>query len=226
MTIPYINIHTHNNCDDGAICIRNRFVDAEKPSEGMNTFFSLGLHPWYLKDPDTVNRELALLSECIGMPECLAIGETGLDKISETDFDLQVQAFEKQLHIAAEHNKPVIIHCVKAWDEMLQIRKGLKTATPWIIHGFSSSYQMASQLIDHGCMLSFGNHLPKRHKLAEVFKKIRSENFFLETDDEPLAIEIIYEHAKNIRDCSIVELKQNQLENFERIFTHTSLQIH
>ena len=57
---------------------------------------------------------------------CLALGECGLDKKVQTPLDLQQEVFERQLTLAEKYKKPVIIHCVAAFQELIAIKKKLK----------------------------------------------------------------------------------------------------
>lgn len=221
MKFPYINIHTHQPCDDGAICIKNLFIsDIKEKKHKDSGFFSVGIHPWYIKSEESLVKHLALLDDSISHPEYLAIGEAGLDKLTETDWDLQEKAFTEQIRIAEKSGKPMIIHCVKAWDEILKLKKQENPIYPWIIHGFNSSEQMARQLLDAGCLLSFGKMiLNPESKAAKVLPSVKPGEFFLETDDdEDITIVEIYKKASELRNISVDELKKQMTENFERIF--------
>ena len=220
MNFPIINIHTHKPCAENAICISNLFPDRfSKLRKNISGFFSVGIHPWYVKDKEYLEKQLSLLQEAVSHPKCLAIGECGLDKVSKTPWDLQKQAFVEQIKISEKEDKPVIIHCVKTWDDILQMRKNENARKKWIIHGFNSSTQMARQLIDSGCMLSFGSIILKSDsKAANVLSELDFDDFFLETDDIDIGIEKIYEKASEIRNESIDNLKSKQYNNFERVF--------
>ncbi len=216
----FINIHTHKLCAEDALCISNVFADDLHDNNNKDSgFFSAGVHPWYIKDDKTLEKRLSKLEEAVSHPNCLAIGEAGLDKLTETDWGLQVKAFNEQIHISEKSSKPIIIHCVKAWDEILKLRMQEKTTFPWIIHGFNSSEQMARQLIDTGCSLSFGKMiLNHESKAAKVLLRLKPEDFFLETDDDDIAIGEIYKKAAELRDISLDELKKQLIGNFKRVF--------
>ncbi|TVQ93969.1 MAG: TatD family deoxyribonuclease [Bacteroidetes bacterium] len=220
MKFPFINIHTHKPCAEHALCISNLFTDDfYKGNKKISGFFSVGIHPWYIKDEKTLEKQLSLLKEIVSHSNCLAIGEAGLDKLTETDWDLQYKAFIEQIRISEKSGKPMIIHCVKAWDEILKLRKQSKTTFPWIIHGFNSSEQMARQLLDAGCFLSFGKMIMKPDsKAAKVLKYLKPDEFFLETDDEDITIGEIYNKTAELRNISIDELKKQLSGNFERLF--------
>ncbi len=220
MKSPFINIHIHKPCGEHVLCIRNLFPDDfyEKKEKHFG-YFSVGIHPWYIKDAETLGKQLNVLEELVNHKGCLAIGEAGLDKVTETGWDLQEKAFIEQIRISERSGKPMIIHCVKAWDEILKLRKQEKPTVPWIIHGFNSSEQMARQLLDAGCRLSFGKMIMKPDsKTVNVLMNLKFDDFFLETDDDEIMIEQVYEKASEIRNESIEDLKLQQCNNFELIF--------
>ena len=88
--------------------------------------FSAGLHPWHA-DQISLETLSARLKECLVSPDLVAIGETGLDKVCKTAMNLQKDVFEFQLEIASRIHKPVIIHCVRAWDELIEISSNYKS---------------------------------------------------------------------------------------------------
>ena len=113
-------------------------------------YFSIGIHPWdaYLQT------SLSEFEKNIQHPNCLAIGECGFDKIINIDLELQKVVFIYQLDLAVKFQKPVIIHCVKAYDELTEICATYHSKTALIIHGFNKSLQLAKQMIDKGFYIS------------------------------------------------------------------------
>ena len=122
MNVLY-DIHTHNDCDyENVISVRNVFVSNSIPAE-LPTLYSASVHPWY------VGRDWKkLLEENVGIIEKSAfIGECGLDKLrSHLDIDEQILLFSEMAQIAERMGKPMIIHCVKAFSELLAIHKQIK----------------------------------------------------------------------------------------------------
>lgn len=224
---PFINIHTHRLCNSNELCIRN--ILPEKWDDNLSktgSLFSVGLHPWFLESAENVDSELDVVKSLITHPEFIAIGEAGLDKVSQTVWDLQVLAFKKQISLSEQSGKPMIIHCVKSYNEILVIRKDMKAFQPWIFHGFNSSTEMAHQIIEAGCLLSFGKMILKsRSKAINVFKGLQSGQFFLETDDDDINIENVYQDVAELRNTTIEELKNQQLKNFRNLFGEVSLPI-
>ena len=171
-------------------------------------YYSAGIHPWYI-DKTFIHevRKLALL------PSVVAIGETGLDKITAagTDtFKLQQELFMEHIALSEKVKKPLIIHCVKAWDELLHICKSAKPTMPWIIHGFRGKAALAGQLMDAGLYLSFGaNH--NTDSLKAAWKQHR---LLAETDDTNTDIRYVYKQIANNLDITVKELS----DSIEKIF--------
>jgi len=149
---------------------------------------------------------------------CLAIGECGLDKRIEIPLPFQQMVFEKQLELAEQYQKPVIIHCVAAFNEVIAIKKKMNISVPMIIHGFSKNETIAQQLIDHGFYLSFGKYLIRNPELESVFKSIPNNRLFLETDTIEEGIEEIYHLAAKYKQLSLNELQEIIESNFNTVF--------
>ncbi|HKC69537.1 MAG TPA: TatD family hydrolase [Bacteroidia bacterium] len=208
----YIDIHTHKKKPAGVSIINYLDNFSKLPAAG---FFSVGIHPWYINEA-TENR-FNELTEISRRPNVLAIGECGLDKVCNTNFTLQQQYFIKQIQLANTLRKPVIIHCVRAYNETIQLLQQQKVQVPAIFHGFNKNNTLAKQLINKGYYLSFGKHLLTT-TVAETFKTIPLEKIFLETDDSEMRIEDIYQAAANIKNVSITDLKKQLIKNVLHVF--------
>lgn len=209
---PYINIHTHHlSQEDGVFLFNNRFgVDKEFYLE---KYFSIGIHPW---DADLEFSKIEF-EQIISHKNCLAIGECGLDKLIDIDLEPQKQVFEYQLNLAVKYQKPVIIHCVKAFAELIEVCQPFKNKVPLIIHGFNKSQQLAEQLIVKGFYLSFGNSVFKKNEFD--FNTIPLEKIFFETDDnESLLISDVYKMASHFFNITENDLKEKIYSNFTTLF--------
>jgi len=210
--IPYINIHTHHLSKDyGVFLFNNRFsFDNEIYT---NSYFSVGIHPW---DAD-LQVSISELEKVIQHQNCLAIGECGLDKLKSPDLEIQKTVFITQLDLAVKYQKPVIIHCVKAFDELMEICKPYYSKVPLIIHGFHKSSQLAKQLIDKGFYVSF--HHSVFDKKENDSSSIPIEKIFLETDNnESLLIEDVYQKATLFFQLEESDLKAKIYTNFTTLF--------
>ena len=207
----FLDIHTHQQPEQSQTTANNRSIINVAVSEISNQSFlqlevSLGLHPWYLT-ANNLNDQIARMEEKIGYPSVKLIGECGFDKLKGPTMDVQKEAFKRQLEIAEKYNKPVIIHCVRAFDELIAFKKNFKPSVPLIVHGFNKHPNLGKQLLDHGFLLSFGSSiLRENNPTAELIQEIEGP-FFLETDDSSASIETIYERVSFLRKTSLMELK-------------------
>lgn len=211
----FYNLHTHKFSNQpGCLELVNQYpqeFDATIP------FYSIGIHPWYIVE-NRVEEDLKIIEEKLQNKNCLAIGECGLDKRIDIPFDLQEEIFRKQLVLAMKYQKPVVIHCVASFQELIEIKKELKVTVPMIIHGFSKKEQLARQLIDNGFYLSFGKYLMRNPELESVFKNVPNDRFFLETDTIEETIEDVYDLASKYKNLENNALQEIIKMNFEKVF--------
>ena len=106
---------------------------------------------------------------------------------------MQIAVFEKQIALAEKYQKPLVLHLVAAFDELIEIKKRLKISVPIIIHGFSKNENLAKQLLNNGFYLSFGKYLVRNPELESVFKSVPNDKFFLETDTIKETLEEVYQ---------------------------------
>ncbi len=185
----------------------------EKPN-----YYSYGLHPWYIEKSEYKN-QLQRLEIKANEKRCVAIGECGLDKLSKVDFELQEKAFVEQIIIANRVKKPLIIHCVKAFNELINCLNHNNNEVPVIIHGFNNNENIARILLDNGCYFSFGKALlGYESNAAKSLIGIGRKNFFLETDDSDFSIKYIYKKAAELLGIDEEILKLQIQSNFENVF--------
>lgn len=210
----YINTHTHQQLYDAKIEVVNLEInDPNKPN-----YYSYGLHPWYI-DKEDYEQKLKSIVLKSNEKRCLAIGECGLDKLSKVDFELQKNVFLEQIKIANQVKKPLIIHCVKAFNELINCLNTSDNMVPVIIHGYNNNENIAHVLLDYGCYFSFGKALlGYDSNAAKAIKNIGRKNFFLETDDADISIKYIYKKASELLGVEEEILKQQLLTNFETVF--------
>jgi TatD DNase family protein len=208
----YIDIHTHKlpKTTEDILSVFNLnvpdyFCRRESNPEGMN--YSLGIHPWGIKE-QLLPENLRRMEEYASLENIRAIGECGLDKLTATPWELQTRAFRAQITISERVKKPLIIHCVKALDEIIALKKESKPEQTWIIHGFRGKPEQRNQLIEHGFYLSFGEYFNE-----ETIVGMPPEKLFLETDDGELGIRQVYEKtARTLRvdlDTLIAQISKN-----------------
>ncbi|WP_026714853.1 TatD family hydrolase [Flavobacterium daejeonense] len=213
--MQYFNLHTHQFTNDAEILELVNQYPQEFDSSISN--YSIGIHPLFI-DENRLESDFQILEQKISSPACLAIGECGLDKRSETAFEIQLKVLERQLLLAEKFQKPVVIHCVLAFQELVELKNRLKITTPIIIHGFSKKEQLAKQLLNNGFYLSFGKNLLRNPELEAVFVKTSNDRFFLETDMVEEGIREVYALAAKYKKISIEDLQQLISENVKTVF--------
>jgi len=208
------NLHTHLATNESHVIeIVNLNPQEFNP---MPAHFSIGTHP-FQANLNTMNAELQIIESKLQQPNCVALGECGLDKGILIPFHEQKTIFIEQIKLAEKYNKPIIVHCVSAYQEVIQLKKEQRIQVPIIIHGFAkSSLQLANDLIKHDLYLSFGKHLLVNAKLAEVFKSIPTEHCFLETDSMSNGtIHDMYKKAQALKGLQVDEIIKT---NFKNVF--------
>lgn len=211
------NIHTHQSSHSkNVVELVNQYPDEV---DGSLPNYTIGIHPWYIAE-NNFEKHLKIIETHLQRQNCRALGECGLDKRIETPLEIQINVFKQQLLLAEKYKKVVILHCVSAYQEVIEIKKEMKLTIPLIIHGFSKNIQVAESLYKNGFHLSFGKYLLRNPELSEVFKSIPPEFIFLETDMIEETIEDVYEKASQLVGNTI---QRKIEENFKRIFNHNSL---
>lgn len=216
----FIDIHTHGSGSaDGIFSVENIIAhEGTDPGTISANAFTAGIHPWHLNE---ANREslIDFIRKISGNPSLIAFGEAGFDKLRGPSIELQRSTFAEQVKIAGENGKPLIIHCVKAWDELLAAHKNLKPLTPWMVHGFRGKKELALQLIKRGMYLSFWFDFVIRSESAELLRYLPKEKIFLETDGAEVDIRNIYNKVSVDLAVSVDELKSIILGNYKQLFT-------
>lgn len=167
-----------------------------------NHFFSAGIHPDSISE--NIEEHFLWLQEISKEKNCVAIGECGLDGIIHVVEKLQESVFERQIEIANEVRKPLIIHCVKRFSQLMHFKK--KANVPMIVHGFNKRKTIGDDLLQHDFFLSFGKSVLQNVNLQDFVKDFPLEKIFLETDSADFELRDLYE--------KVAELKNLDLEEF------------
>jgi TatD DNase family protein len=214
----YLNFHTHQVTEDNTIELYN--IDLRKgPLEfEKGDYQCIGLHPWWLT-PEYLEK-LETFKEVMTGAEVLCIGEIGLDRACNVDFDLQLKVFRYLLKVAKQRNDAfVIIHCVKAYSEVIQCTKESGFTGRLVFHDYNGDSNTTKDLIKKGCYFSYGNMLYKES--SKGFKSLNSiplERIFIETDDQKkFSIKEAYERVSVIKRVTVKDLKKIILSNFKNI---------
>lgn len=209
-----IDIHTHNKTDLNIIAIQNLSTNFDRISD--KSMYSAGLHPWFISQ-DNFENDFSKLKDVAYLTNVVAIGECGLDKVCDTPFELQLKAFERQVILANETGKPLILHCVRAFGEVINMLKESNNKIPVIFHGFNKNAILAKKLTDKGFYLSFGEALLKA-AMKDVFNSVPLERVFLETDKSPADLKRIYTEASAIKNVDMNLLSLQIIKNANKVF--------
>ena len=200
-----LDLHSHSLRENAIVSVS---AD-EKLLEGY--YYSVGIHPWYI----TENIDFDKLREKCLDDKVKAIGEYGLDfHRKEISPKKQEEIFFRQIEISEQLEKPMIIHCVKAHEQLLSIHKKYQPKQEWIIHGFRQKPTIAKQFIDAGINISLGEKFNPETALI-----IPSEQLFIETDDrEDVDINMVIQSLAMVINKDVEKLKKEIEDNLSRVF--------
>ncbi len=239
MDTPYINIHTHRRTGEGIEVVSVIAGSSLRESAGAALAagiesaaslsgtasvqsalpappFSVGIHPWQISGEGF---DLAAALREVETAPANFIGEIGLDFAPSVtgDHGQQKMIFAAQLRIAEQRSLPVILHCVRAFEPVIEILAGF-TLPAVIFHGFVGSPEQAARAVRSGYYLSLGERSLNSSKTVEAMSRIPLENLFLETDDSPVPIAEIYSRAAQVLGIPLRQLKDELNNNYSRIF--------
>jgi TatD DNase family protein len=213
----FIDIHVHGGTPSSGIFILESLMAHESkiPAAIAGVAFTYGIHPWFLNESN-YKQLIISVESLISHPDIIAIGEAGFDRLRGPSPELQRRAFEDQIIISEKIRKPVVVHCVRAWDELLAVHKKLKPEMSWLIHGYRGNVKLATQLISKGMYLSFWFDFVLRPGSGDLLRHLPIDRIFLETDGADVDIKNIYDKVASDLDLSVDELKSIILKNFNR----------
>ena len=214
----FIDIHAHPSLakQDGRAIISlstgdDDFLSSPLLKEGSTIPISIGLHPWHVGEERTVQACCDLIP-WLKLPQVCLVGEAGIDRLRGGKIELQMEVFEMQAHLAKKAGKPLIVHCVKAFDEIIRLHKQNFPHEPWIIHGFRGKPEQAHQLLREGFFLSFGEHFNE-----EALRLCPPNRLLMESDESLLSIDTLYTRAATLRGMEAEELKEQVNRNIESL---------
>ena len=176
-------------------------------------YFSAGIHPQDIQ-LENIENQFNWLQSAI-TENCFAIGECGLDGLISVDMKTQEEVFLRQIQLANEVKKPIIIHCVKKFYEVISFRK--KSEQAMVIHGFNKKQSVADDLLKNNFYLSFGKAVLYHLSLQDTLKIVPLDKLFLETDNDDFDIKDLYQKVSEIKKISIEQVQKQILENLDTI---------
>lgn len=173
--------------------------------------FSAGIHPndagW------NIPNQFDWLEEISKHKNCVAIGECGLDGLIDVNNSIQEDVFNRQIELANERNKPLIIHCVRRFSQLIPLKK--KAKVPMIVHGFNKRKTVGEELLRNQFYLSFGKTVLHHVNLQQFVKDFPLEKLFLETDDDDFNVQELYQKVAELKGITIEELQEKIEENLK-----------
>jgi TatD DNase family protein len=205
------DIHTHREGQPYSI------FQAGKSTIAEGVPVSMGIHPWdvdsnWATDFEKIKRKAAQ-NPCV-----LAIGESGFDRLKGPEIQLQKDGFYAHARVAAELGIPLILHCVKSHDLLLEYLKSAKNSPCIIWHGWNQKPELATPLLQFPVFFSFGKHI--LHPCSNAVKWLSAcpiDRVFFETDDSELKIESIYQAASLILQLPEARLAEQVIANWNAI---------
>ena len=213
--IRFYDIHTHlansQNNEDYIRIINVNAFEFEKTKELCpHAFFSCGIHPWNSENNEL---QMAHLVEIANDSQIVAIGEAGLDKLCGVSLEIQLPILKKQIELSENLHKPLIIHCVKAWNELIDLRRKTKPSQRWIIHGYCGKPELTKQLVSEGFLFSVGSKIN-----ALSLPLIPLDSLFCETDESEMDICEVYLQIAKTVNMDIRKFSAIIEKNVQRIF--------
>ena len=188
------DIHTHRADACEAVISVNPWEF--NPVEGL--YYSVGIHPWQVGR--ATDADFDRLAECATSGNVLMIGECGIDKLRGGDLPMQMSVLERHIALSEQVGKPLVLHCVRASNELCRLRRQLRPSMPWIVHGFRGNARVASQLLDAGFYLSYGERFN-----PEALAITPADRLLAETDESLLPIDEIYRRLAASRQIEVDE---------------------
>ncbi|MGD0754426.1 MAG: TatD family hydrolase [Bacteroidales bacterium] len=215
----YIDIHVHDGKPAPGIFILESLMahEGKLPEDVSGVAYTYGIHPWFLNQ-NNHRQLLNSVENSVSHRDIIAVGESGFDRLKGPSIELQRMAFEEQIAISEKTDKPVVVHCVKAWDELLSVQKKIKPKMPWLVHGFRGNKELADQLLSKGIYLSFWYDFVLRPESGALLKHLPVDRIFLETDGADTDIRKIYEKVAKDLDLSVDKLKSVIISNYINFF--------
>lgn len=208
----FFRVKNQNNCKFVAeSSFMSKFIDihTHRPTGRAIEPTAVGVHPW-----DAASRSVAEVESLVATAEI--VGEIGLDKVCNVDFERQIVVFREQLSLAERFSKPVVIHCVRTFEQVMKILADYHLRAV-IFHGFIGSPEQAKRAVERGYFLSFGEPSFASPRTVLALEQTPLSNLFLESDDRPVTIDDIYAKAAVIKRVTMNELEDAILENYNSL---------
>lgn len=218
--MKYIDSHTHQATNETDVLELHNIIIGETKSLN-HSVYSAGIHPWYFKQ-ENMEQYHFLLKQMVSNPNCIAIGECGLDKLRGAEMKLQEQVFNLHIQLAIQTGKPLIIHNVRKFNRILELIKQQHYTGKLIFHGYTGKLSQAIIALQNpNVYFSFGKALlnPKSNATA-LMMNLPINRYLLETDDSDTSIKILYRKASQLLNVTENQFMRQMIQNFNFIFDY------
>lgn len=212
----FLDFHTHSLSDEDNVL---DIISLHPGVERKHKWYTTGYHPWWTLE--LLNeQELHHIGNTIQSdPWCLGVGECGLDRLKGGAAHLQMQNLMLQIELANQLGCPVIIHCVRAYHDLLYVYRNM-AKTPWVIHGYRRHAALAKQILDAGIMISVAPDRNMKPSFTETLKYVPLDQVFIESDsDRSIPLKERYSIFSEIRQLRVQDIRQQMLENAKIFFS-------
>lgn len=196
-------------------------------------YATAGIHPHDTKEWD--DSLIAKIRALAKHPKVVAIGEIGLDYYYDfSPRDTQIDAFKKQIELAIEIDKPIIVHNRDSNEDIMQIARSYKgSGLKAQFHCFAGTLSDARELIEMGHFISFTGNITfkKADNIRKIVSGIEIDNLLLETDspfmtpvphrgqrNEPAYVSLVAEQIAEIQNLTIEDVARTTSYNSFRLF--------
>mgnify|MGYP001167324381 FL=1 len=194
-------------------------------------YFAAGMHPWW--QDRAVQGWEAVCRDFLAHPRCVAVGECGLDKHIDTPMDEQEFLLDIHLELARSCDKPLILHCVKAHNELIRRPRRHRYPGGGVVHAFSGSAEMAQTYWQMGFRLGVGGVITyeRARKTRDAVSRVPLEALLLETDapdmpvsgrqgerNSPEFLPLIAQALAGLRGCSEEQVARQTTDNTRQLF--------
>lgn len=212
---PFIDFHNHSNWHGEEVI---EVVSIHGNQDKKAKLYTIGYHPWWTERVLDESELKFISDKYVNDNNCLGLGEFGLDKLKGAQLNIQEEIVIQQINLANELNAPVIIHCVRAYDRLIRLKKDL-AKTEWAIHGFMRNKILAKQILDANIKLSIAPQHQMKDTFIEMAQYVPLTHIFLETDSD-FRINIIdrYRIFAALRKMDFEPLKSQLFQNFKKFY--------
>lgn len=220
-----IDVHTHQ-VSPSHLCVQNfdlgNIGQIGNSPNLTQSYYSVGFHPWNFNSQSKYDTQQILqqLFEKLKAPNCVFLGEIGLDRIYQDSYMQQVRFLEEFFKWVKgnenELQKPIVFHCVRAYQDIIELLKKYPVSVPIIFHDYNGNAQITQSLLQFQTYFSIGTGVFRDNsKLIQDIDKIPLERVLFETDDQQkFAIHEIYQKFCELRKLDFDETEKLIEENF------------